>query len=144
DPFPLGPVVEAVRQLAAALAGVALSPLAGALRPVLPELAGARPPAAEPVAALPAPPPRGCRALVEVLAAAGPAVLVLEDLHWADDQTPDFLRYLLADPPPQLSTVLTYRHDEVAPAVRALTARLPRTVHHTRVALRPLDVPTTG
>jgi DNA-binding CsgD family transcriptional regulator len=144
DPFPLGPVVEAVRQLAGSLAGAPLSPLAGTLRPLLPELADELPPAPEPVADPPAHRHRVFRALVEVLTAAGAAVLVLEDLHWADDQTPDFLRYLLADPPPQLSTVLTYRHDEATPAVRALTARLPRTVHHARVALRPLDVAATG
>src|SRR5690606_38989096 len=115
-----------------------------ALRSLGPELAGGLPPAPRPIADRQARRHRVFRALVEALAAAGSAVLVLEDLHWADDQTPDFLRYLLADPPPQLSTVLTYRDEEATPAVRALTARLPRTVHHTRLTLPPLDVPATG
>jgi predicted ATPase len=40
EPFPLGPVTEAVRGLGEHLAPASLSPVAGALRPLLPELAG--------------------------------------------------------------------------------------------------------
>lgn len=53
-----------------------------------------------------------------VLAAAGaePTLLVVEDVHWADRATLDFLKYLvrrMARVP--LLLVLTYRDDEVAP-----------------------------
>ena len=144
DPFPLGPVVEAVRQLAGALAGVPLSPLAGALRPLLPELVDLLPPAPEPIADRRAERHRLFRALVEALAAAGPTVMVLEDLHWVDAHTGDFLSYLLADPPPQLSLVLTFRGEEVGPAVRVLPAKLPPQVARQRVVLVPLDPPRAG
>src|SRR5690606_39768102 len=103
DPFPLGPVIEAVGQLREPLTGATLSPVAGALRPLLPELADLLPPTPEPVGDRRAERHRVFRALVETLRTAGPTVLVLEDLHWADDHTPDFLAYLLADPPPELS-----------------------------------------
>lgn len=50
-------------------------------------------------------------------------MLVLEDLHWADERTVDLLGYLLRNPPPELSLVLTYRSEEVPPGLRAMTAR---------------------
>ena len=55
------------------------------------------------------------------LIAAAPALLVLEDLHWADEATLDALRYLARriETAPVL-LVVTYRHDEV-------TARHPLT-----------------
>lgn len=143
DPFPLGPVVEAIRQLAGPLADVRLSPLTGALRPLLPELSDMLPAAPEPIADRRAEQHRRFRTLAELLAAT-PTALVLEDLHWADAQTYDFLRYLLADPPAELSLVLTYRDEEAAPAIRALSARPPHAVHHTRVTLSPLDPQATG
>ncbi|WP_433348626.1 helix-turn-helix transcriptional regulator [Microtetraspora malaysiensis] len=143
EPFPLGPIVEAIRGRAADLTGAALSPVAGALRGLLPELE----------AVLPEPPPplenraaerhRLFRGLVEVLAALCPTVLVVEDLHWADEQTVEFLGYLLGTPQPGLSVVLTYRGDEAAAPVRALTARPPDSVRHEHLALAPLDTAQT-
>jgi DNA-binding CsgD family transcriptional regulator len=78
------------------------------------------------------------------LTASGPTVLVLEDLHWADEQTVDFLGYVLADPPQQLVVAATYRGEQVSPAVRALAARLPDRATRAQVALEPLDVQGTG
>lgn len=139
-----GTRIEAVRGLGDRLGPSGLSPVAGALRPLLPELA----------TMLPALPPdlddrvaerhRVFRALVEVLAAVGPAVLVLEDVHWADEQTVDFVSYLLGAPPPDLSVVVTLRGEEADPAVRALAATLPRLVTRVELALRPLDWKGTG
>ncbi|MFD2355330.1 AAA family ATPase [Nonomuraea ferruginea] len=43
EPFPLGPIVEALRGRAPDLAGAELTPVAGALRDLLPELAGVLP-----------------------------------------------------------------------------------------------------
>lgn len=144
EPFPLGPVVEAVRGYADELATENLSPVAGALRPLLPELGDWLPARPEPLDDRLAERHRVFRGLVEILHALTPAVLAIEDLHWADEQTIDFLSYLLAEPPAWLAVVLTFRAEEVAPDVRALTARLPDPVRHAHLALQPLDVAETG
>ncbi|MEV0429518.1 AAA family ATPase [Micromonospora sp. NPDC050495] len=144
EPFPLFPVIEAVRLLQEPLRGATLPPVMGVLRVLVPELSDLLPPMPEPTDDRRAERHRVFRALVEVLRVAGPLVLVLEDLHWADADTPEFLRYLLADPPPELSLVLTYRGEEVAAPIRALSARLPAAVHQAHVHLAPLDAAGTG
>ena len=80
-------------------------------------------------------------ATVAELAAWRPTVLVVEDLHWADDATLDVLAHVarrLADLPALL--VLTYREEEVPPAhpLRRVLAALTGTPVH-RLALRPLS-----
>lgn len=144
EPFPLGPVLEAVRQLDAALALVELSPVAGALRPLLPEIADRLPPDLPPLLDPAADRHRIFRALISVFTSLGSTLLVLEDLHWVDPHTVDFLHYLLAEPPPALSLVLTFRGEEVSPAVRALTARLPPEVTREHIPVPPLDPVQTG
>lgn len=144
EPFPLGPVIESLRALGETLANCSLTPIAGALRPLLPELAHC----------LPAQPPpledrigerhRIFRAMVEVFASLGPTVLVLEDLHWADAQTPEFVSYLLADPPPQLSVVLTFRGENPSAAIRAAAASLPSSVYRAELTLAPLTAAESG
>ncbi|MFI6483546.1 AAA family ATPase [Nonomuraea sp. NPDC050663] len=143
EPFPLGPVVEALRGQAAALDGAALSPVTGALGALLPELQAVLPPAPPPLEDRAAERHRVLRGLVEVLSALGPAVLVLEDLHWADQQTVEFLAYLVRAMPAGLSVVLTYRGEQADPALRAATARLADTLTCEHIALRPLDVAGT-
>jgi DNA-binding SARP family transcriptional activator/tetratricopeptide (TPR) repeat protein len=74
------------------------------------------------------------------LLAREPAVLVLEDVHWADDATLDVVRFLsrrMAGVPSVL--VLTYRDDEVAEThpLRHLLGVLPAAV---RVPVPPLTV----
>jgi DNA-binding CsgD family transcriptional regulator len=144
ESFPLGPVIEALRGLGRELAGVRLSAVAGALRPLLPEVADLLPDPPEPLADRIAERHRVFRGLAELLDAVGPAVLVLEDLHWADEQSADFVGYLLAEAPSDLSVVLTFRGDEVDPAVRALPAKLPAPTTRTDVTLEPLDAADTG
>ncbi|MGH3680020.1 MAG: ATP-binding protein, partial [Natronosporangium sp.] len=144
EPFPLGPVLEAVRELGEVVTPASLSPVAGAVRPLLPEIADRLPPPLPPLDDRRAERHRVFRGLVALLGAAGPAVLVLEDLHWADEHTVDFLGYLLSDPPRQLSAVLTFRGDEVTPAVRVLTSRLPGEVFHDQVTVAPLTELETG
>ncbi|MEV0420317.1 helix-turn-helix transcriptional regulator [Streptosporangium canum] len=139
EPFPLGPLVEALRSRGGDLAGAALSPVAGALRSLLPELADVLPGAPGPLDDRAAERHRLFRGLGAVLAALGPAVLVVEDLHWADEQTVEFLAYLLANPPGTLSVVLTYRGEEAPAEVRALTARPADAITHEHVELAPLD-----
>ncbi|MCK2215264.1 LuxR C-terminal-related transcriptional regulator [Actinomadura sp. ATCC 31491] len=141
EPFPLGPIVEALREVSDDLTG--LSKVAGALRPLLPELAERLPEPPEPLDDRAGERHRVFRGLGEILRALGQAVLVVEDLHWADEQTVEFLGYLLSDPPSDLAVVLTYRADEASADLRAVTARLPRAVAHARVRLAPMDVAQT-
>jgi DNA-binding CsgD family transcriptional regulator/tetratricopeptide (TPR) repeat protein len=80
-------------------------------------------------------------AVVAELAAWRPTVLIVEDLHWADDATLDVLGHVarrLGDLPALL--VLTFRAEEVSPAHplrRVLGALTATTVH--RLALPPLS-----
>ncbi|MFB4307318.1 AAA family ATPase [Actinomadura sp. GTD37] len=143
EPFPLGSIVEALRGTAEHLTGAALSPVAGTLRGLLPELAGVLPPAPESLDERAAEQHRMFRGLVELLAALGDAVLIVEDVHWADERTVEFLAYLLAAPPGGLSVVLTYRAEDARPEVRALAGRAAAVVARDRIVLRPLDVPDT-
>nr|WP_157357980.1 LuxR family transcriptional regulator [Amycolatopsis nigrescens] len=140
EPFPYGPVLEALRGVADA--GVEpLSPVAGVLRPLLPELAGLLPPAPEPMADPGADRHRRFRAIRELLAACGPALLVIDDLHWADEHTTDFLRFLVSAQPDRLGLVITTRNDR-SPVGGPLSTpfRPAESVRTARVRLGPLDV----
>ncbi len=77
-------------------------------------------------------------ALIERLGRVQPVVLVLEDLHWADQSTRDFLTFLVRsarDEP--LSLVVTYRSDELhrRHPLRPLLAELERTPGVDRLGL---------
>ncbi|WP_197679767.1 helix-turn-helix transcriptional regulator [Microlunatus soli] len=131
EPFPYGPVFDLLRQLgddpaelidrhpsnargSALKPARTLNPVCGALRPYLPELAAMLPPAPEPLHDPRASRHRLFRAVRALLEAVGPTVMVVEDLHWSDDGTRDLLRFLVADPPPELSVVLSYRREDLA------------------------------
>ena len=144
EPFPLGPGLDALRDTGPVLARQRLSPVAGALRPLLPELAGQLPPPCEPLGDSAAERHRVFRGLADVLAALGSPVLVVEDAHWADEQTIDFLGYLAAHPPAGLSVVVTFRAEEAGVDLRAATARPASSVTYDHLTLRPLDVRQTG
>lgn len=144
DPFPLAPVLDVARVLAPELPTGEMSPVTGALRPLLPELSTQLPKAPPPLDDRASQRHRVFRGLVEILAAAGPSVVVLEDLHWADVQTVEFLGYLLAQPPPALSTVFTFRPDEVDQRLPDLTSGIPPEVTCRRLDLSPLDAGDTG
>lgn len=148
EPLPLGPVLEAVRIAAARLVPAQLSPIAGALRPLLPELAEQLPAPLTPLSSRMAERHRVFRGLTEVLRALAPATLVVDDLHWADSQTLDFLRFLLHEvlpgPSMALSVVVTFRAEDADTRVPALFARLPASVARHRVVLAPLDATQTG
>ncbi|MBB5801035.1 DNA-binding CsgD family transcriptional regulator [Saccharothrix ecbatanensis] len=144
ESFPLGPFVEAVGGIGDGLSGSRLSSVAGALRPLLPELAPWLPPMPVSLDDAVAQRHRVFRGLAEVLGAVSPAVLVLEDLHWMDEQTGDFLTYLLDGVPAGLAVVLTYRGEEAGAALRALTARPPTGTALAHVPLTALDATRTG
>lgn len=141
EPFPLGAVVEALGGLATIRRLPELSPVCGVLRPLLPELADVLPPAIEPGEDRRMRRHLVARAVRELLAAAGDIVLVLEDLHRADAQTIDVLADLAASPPGRLSTLLTYRREELPEGspLPELLALVPPSVHRLHRTLRPLD-----
>jgi len=140
EPFPFGAVIEALRSLAT-LPPPEVSPVAGALRPLLPELGDLLPPPPSPIGDPRAERHRMLRATREVLGAIGPALLVVEDLHWADDSTRQMLRFLMSDPPPNLSVVVTYRREDLAGTVPLGAAyRPPDRVASVLLQLQPLTV----
>ncbi|MBO0610251.1 ATP-binding protein [Myceligenerans salitolerans] len=137
----LGPVVDAFRGIEVRAADLGLTGLAGALRPLFPEWAAGLPPAPEPLDDARAARHRLFRALDELLRALDVGVLVLEDAHWADEVTLEFLLFLAARLPdggPNL--VVSYRLDEIGPGslLLRLMSRLPAGVTQTRIVLPPL------
>ena len=147
EPFPYGPVFEALRDIAGRLPPPhSLNPVTGALRGHLPELAGALPPSPQPLDDPRAERHRMFRAIRALLDAVGTAVLVVEDLHWADDGTRDLLRFLTDQPPEGLSLVATHRRESHGTA-RSPLGRAYRHQPDTTnavVALAPLDVSDVG
>lgn len=137
DPFVLGPVVEALDTRELTRYAPRLSPVTGVLRPLLPEVADA----------LPEQPPtsedarlerhRIFRALREILGLLTPAVLVLEDVHWADEATVEFVEFLCGEPPGGLAIVLTYRREDVV-AGSGLLGLASRTSSNVRSEFIPL------
>jgi DNA-binding CsgD family transcriptional regulator len=149
-PHTLGPVVDAVRQAAGQVAGLPLSPLAGALRPLFPEWAGDLPPAPGQAEDATAVRHRVFRALDELLGCLRVAVLVVEDAHWADEATLEFLLFLASRVPQPVSLVVTSRPEEVPAGslLQRLAARLAAdsasAAGRLRLTLGPLDVASTA
>src|SRR4051812_18922808 len=137
EPFPYGPILEALRSVGDAPLGP-LSPVAGVLLPLLPELAEALPPRPEPLADPVAERHRVFRAVRELLQACGPTLVLIDDLQWADEDTRDLLRFLAGAMPPELAVVAAYR--STAEAGCATPFRTAPAVCSARVALGALDV----
>lgn len=140
EPFPLAPLLDAVR--AASWPPPPLPAVTGALRALLPERAGHLPPALPPLAEPRAERHRVLRAVRELLAVLAPAVIVVEDAHWADESTLELLGLLLGEPPPGLAVVVTSRPEERDGSARlaGLVAHTPRGAAVLRLAVGPLDV----
>ncbi|GAA3884192.1 LuxR family transcriptional regulator [Saccharothrix violaceirubra] len=141
EPFPYGAVLDALRGVGVLLRRKELSPVTGALRPLLPEIAAHLP-------GLPQRPedPRHerhqlFRATRELLSVLGPVLLVVEDLHWADDGCRNLLRFLMADPPPNATVLVTYRREDAPGGMPLGSAyRPPAGVPGAVLELAPLDV----
>ncbi|MGW2592725.1 ATP-binding protein [Streptomyces sp. NPDC001515] len=147
DALTFGPIIDAVRDARPeGPAGLGLSPLAGVLRPLLPEWADDLQPVPEPVPDPGAARHRLLRALAELLDRLAVRILVVEDVHWADDATLDFLLFLTTRPTRTVSLVLTYRPEDLPPGslLPRLTSRPAAGGRHVRLALRPLDVADTA
>ncbi|KOV76830.1 LuxR family transcriptional regulator [Streptomyces sp. NRRL WC-3618] len=140
EPLPYGPVVDALGKVGPWLPGADLPPTAGALARLLPDLADRLP------SAPPEPGDPGAarhqliRAVRSVLASIGRVVLVVEDLHWADDATRELLLTLARDLPEHLALVVTYRAEDLPSGAPVLGAayRPPPGVGGTVIRLSPL------
>jgi len=142
EPYTLGPVVDAVRRMSESVAGLPLTPLAGALRPIFPEWSGQLPPAPEPLPDASAARHRLLRALVELVEALGVRLFLVEDAHWADETTLELLLLLRAQRERGPRLVLTYRPEDVRPA--SLLPRLFSQADVIRVEPGPLDAAGTA
>ncbi|MEW2069356.1 AAA family ATPase [Streptomyces sp. NPDC007346] len=141
EPFPYGPVFDLLRQLGDRVPA-GLNPVCGALHPYLPELTDSLPPALEELRDPRAHQHRLFRAVRSLLEALRQVVIVVEDLHWADDGTRDLVRFLVDDPPSGVSIVLSYRREDLPGAALPLgrAYRHPPGATSVLVPLHPLDV----
>lgn len=78
--------------------------------------------------------------VLDQLAGAGPAVLLIEDLHWADPGTLQLLRFVAGRLPRDLVLIGTYREEDTQHAgeITALAGCVPAGARATEVRLRPL------
>jgi DNA-binding CsgD family transcriptional regulator/tetratricopeptide (TPR) repeat protein len=140
-PQTLGPVAEAARQAAPGGVGdLGLSPLAGALCPLFPEWSAVLPAALEPAEDASATRYRLFRALAELLHGLKACLLAVEDAHWADEATLEFLLYLASQQPRPLSLVVTCRAEDVPEgSLLPRLSRLAAAAAGRHVSLGPLD-----
>ncbi|MGW0802066.1 helix-turn-helix transcriptional regulator [Nonomuraea sp. NPDC002799] len=139
--FPYGPVVEALRE---ARPANGLNPITGALRPLLPECAHLLPPAPPALGNAQVERHRLFRAVLSLLDALRPVTLVVEDVHWVDQDTRELLAFLVRCLPDTVNLVLTYRGEDLRHPVAELLAHLPPRIDHTELALAPLCAEETA
>ncbi len=146
--FPYAVIVDMLRTFFAARDAAAiretLGPLAAEMIKLLPELAWILP-EAQPTPALDAEAEK--RRLFEALAQwlvrlaqAQPLLLILEDLHWADETSLDFLQVFLhrmARCP--ILVLMTYRREEVGSPLTRWLARLDREHLAREIVIKPLE-----
>ncbi|WP_018348518.1 LuxR family transcriptional regulator [Longispora albida] len=132
-----GPVVMALGDLAEACAGRFGEATAGLLAGVFPGLAAA--PAG--VGALDRYRIyRAVRGLLAEVTPAGGAVLVLDDVHWADEGTVELVAYLLSHPlPAPLLIALAYRPRQAPARLLAALARVTTDLGTEHIELAPLS-----
>lgn len=125
-PVRLGSLLEALIAFGDEWRPVAgrMSPVAGVLRPLLPELAAMLP---EPATENPTR-HQTFRALRELLTLHDRTVLILDDVHEADEETEDFLRFLTGCLSPRLTVVVSS------------VSRLTKYDATTRLVLSPLGI----
>jgi DNA-binding CsgD family transcriptional regulator/tetratricopeptide (TPR) repeat protein len=144
--IPYAPLVSALRPLARGLAAegdgepdVLPAATRNALAELLPELGGTGRRADEEPSARQG---RLFEAMLALLGRSGPVLLAIEDLHWADGATRDFITFLVRSAREEpLCLVVTYRSDELhrRHPVRPLLAELERSAGVDRIALERFD-----
>src|SRR4051794_7388216 len=84
---------------------------------------------------------RAVRALLAGLAARTPVVLVLDDIHWADEASLELIVHLLRRPAPaRILTALAFREGQLPPAVLAALEAATRESNLGELRLTPLSV----
>jgi predicted ATPase len=144
--YPYAPLLDLLRSLVAsnpqASLAAAVKTLARDISPLLPELVP------DQTIALPSlEPEQEKRRLFAVLAAFflhlsthAPVLLIIEDVHWSDDTSLDFLHYLARRSVSQpLLLLVTYRHDEMHPPLRSWLTQLNRERLTQEIQLMPLS-----
>jgi predicted ATPase/DNA-binding CsgD family transcriptional regulator len=143
--YPYAPLLDLLRSLVASNPKASLTALVETLArdifPLLPELV---PDQTIPPSRLE--PEQEKRRLFAVLATfflhlstQAPVLLIIEDVHWSDDTSLDFLHYLARRSASQpLLLLVTYRHDEIRPELSSLLAQLDRERLAHEVRLVPL------
>ena len=145
EPHTLGPVAGALREAVSDVASLRPSALAGALRPLFPEWAAGLPPALEPAEDATAARHRVFCALAEMLARLEVSVLVVEDAHWADEATLEFLLFLASRRPQPVSIVASWRPEDMPDgSLLPRLARLAAGDAGARLELCALDVTQTA
>ncbi len=143
--LPYAPLTQAIRELRHEIGQEAFGSLIGPARAELsrlvPEIGDGPGPVVESSATSTARLFELTLGFVERLAATTPLIFVLEDLHWADPATRDFLRFLVRNADRQrLLIVGTYRTDALhrRHPLLPLLAELERTSRVQRLDLQPL------
>ncbi|MFJ9824856.1 AAA family ATPase [Streptomyces sp. NPDC101160] len=142
EPFPYGPVSDALTKAGPWLPERGLPDAVGALARLLPALADRLPPPPPGTGGEQAERLRLVHAVRALLAALGPTVLIIEDMHWVDEATRDLLLLLARDLPDELGLVLTYRAEDLPPDTSVLGAayRHPAGAGGALIRLDPLTV----
>ena len=85
------------------------------------------------------------RSLLAALAADAPLVVVLDDLHWADQSSIDLIAALLRRPPAaEVMLALAFRHRQASERLVAAVDRAEREGRTVSVRLAPLDAETAS
>ncbi|MFB7620492.1 AAA family ATPase [Kitasatospora sp. NPDC056181] len=142
EPLAYGPVIEALRDADAWLPPRegALGASAGWLAALLPDLADRLPPPPHPAAGPVPARHQIAQAVRTVLDAVSPALLVIDDVHWADEATRELLLLLGRDLPADAALLLAYRAEDLpgrGPLLGAAFRRPPNT-SGAELALGPL------
>lgn len=142
--LPYGPLVQVLEELSdeigPAAIGDLLGPAAADLAPVLPELADGQVADAKADRFAPGRLFDAVRRLLGRLGDRQPVVVVVEDLHWADQSTLDLLAVLLRTLRRERAlVVITVRTDEVPAEVLTVLAELHRSRVASRLELGRLD-----
>ena len=138
---PYAPLLEALRQLWAEFDSDALTEVLG---PASAELGSLLPELGPPMAADAAPGAGRVfellRGVLQRLAERQPVLVIIEDLHWADNATRDLLRYLSRNLHAPAALIITYRSEELPQRypVRKLVADLHRHPGCQHLQLPPL------
>lgn len=142
-PFPLGALVDAVGRMSPP--GERLGRLAGTLRPLLPEWSDILPEPMPPMESAAMERQRLFRALEELLRTLGVRTVVVDDVHWADEITHEFLLHLATvEVEAPVRVVEAWRSEERPPP--KLVARISRIASGSTgrvIRLGPLDLTTT-